>query len=250
MTEAQIYLSQLPRVPKASLDDEDKHCVICKEEFESRTTVSHFEQGVKLHCSHMFGLECLRSWAKNQNSCPTCRRPIITKSSPTDIMVGENDNGDGWMQNPDGRRRADELRQYLHHLLYGPTANLTSENFDTARRHETRSVTRPWLFHGRTVHRMGLFRERLLYRDLQNNGVPLPEVQRLESIEEDHEHALFQALEGMGVFDRSWQNFTPMLDRREMWNILREEGFVWDLERDSWVAMRYGTSELGCVRVV
>nr|CAG8520667.1 3073_t:CDS:10 [Entrophospora candida]CAG8530555.1 15547_t:CDS:10 [Entrophospora candida] len=33
----------------------------------------------KLPCGHIFHFHCLRSWLERQQSCPTCRRPVLTE---------------------------------------------------------------------------------------------------------------------------------------------------------------------------
>lgn len=40
------------------------NCLICREAMTS---------GKKLHCSHVFHIDCLRMWLQHQQSCPLCR---------------------------------------------------------------------------------------------------------------------------------------------------------------------------------
>ncbi|CAI2168997.1 16670_t:CDS:10 [Funneliformis geosporum] len=36
----------------------------------------------KLPCGHIFHFHCLRSWLERQQSCPTCRRPVLEQPAP------------------------------------------------------------------------------------------------------------------------------------------------------------------------
>ncbi|CAB5391275.1 unnamed protein product [Rhizophagus irregularis] len=36
----------------------------------------------KLPCGHIFHFHCLRSWLERQQSCPTCRRPVLEQQTP------------------------------------------------------------------------------------------------------------------------------------------------------------------------
>ncbi|CAG8696633.1 1304_t:CDS:10 [Funneliformis mosseae] len=36
----------------------------------------------KLPCGHIFHFHCLRSWLERQQSCPTCRRPVLEQPTP------------------------------------------------------------------------------------------------------------------------------------------------------------------------
>lgn len=91
------------RYPNATREEmeqlTDKTCIICREDMEFRE--EHEEQHdaaagtqnnrtnnvggaagpndtpKKLSCSHIFHFHCLRSWLERQQTCPTCRRPVI-----------------------------------------------------------------------------------------------------------------------------------------------------------------------------
>ncbi|GAA5996522.1 uncharacterized protein JCM10292_003027 [Rhodotorula paludigena] len=97
----------------------DKTCIICREDMEFRTApgaaapapgpqpaadaaaqppppVDDPQQAVealrtgpndtpkKLPCGHVFHFHCLRSWLERQQSCPTCRRPVLPQEQPTE----------------------------------------------------------------------------------------------------------------------------------------------------------------------
>ena len=51
----------------SKLNDENKKCVICLEEFENNNLIN------TLPCAHIFHSECLKKWIPNNPNCPTCR---------------------------------------------------------------------------------------------------------------------------------------------------------------------------------
>jgi E3 ubiquitin-protein ligase synoviolin len=50
-------------------------CIICRD---------HMKKGKKLTCGHVFHFFCLRDWLQQQQTCPTCRAEIPTKSTKTE----------------------------------------------------------------------------------------------------------------------------------------------------------------------
>ena len=46
-------------------------CAICLETFEAAGTVCI------LPCSHTFCAACIKTWLRTNNSCPTCRQPVV-----------------------------------------------------------------------------------------------------------------------------------------------------------------------------
>ena len=42
-------------------------CPICRDDFKEHSKV------VRLACTHMFCLECLKQWLNQRNTCPLCR---------------------------------------------------------------------------------------------------------------------------------------------------------------------------------
>lgn len=59
------------RFPEATAEElEGAHnmCIICREEMT---------QGRKLPCGHVLHLRCLREWLEHQQTCPTCRVPVL-----------------------------------------------------------------------------------------------------------------------------------------------------------------------------
>lgn len=100
------------RYPNASQEEmsamSDHTCIICREEMVLPDP-SPRDQAVppgttpptrdgpnmtpkKLPCGHIFHFHCLRSWLERQQSCPTCRRPVLdTSPSPVAGRVGQVD---------------------------------------------------------------------------------------------------------------------------------------------------------------
>jgi len=54
----------------------DATCVVCQYEFECG------DQLKKLPCGHLFHNECIDPWLKDHDTCVTCKKSIIIKSSP------------------------------------------------------------------------------------------------------------------------------------------------------------------------
>ncbi|CAF0793991.1 unnamed protein product [Rotaria sordida] len=46
-------------------------CPICLNEFDDQETIN------KLHCTHLFHLQCISTWLSENDSCPTCRRKVM-----------------------------------------------------------------------------------------------------------------------------------------------------------------------------
>lgn len=85
------------RYPDAAVDEVEREnvCIICREEMRPYVPVEENQgvrQGVyvaaqaqqrqrmrpkKLPCGHILHFACLRSWLERQQSCPTCRRPVL-----------------------------------------------------------------------------------------------------------------------------------------------------------------------------
>ncbi|GAA96959.1 uncharacterized protein L969DRAFT_79208 [Mixia osmundae IAM 14324] len=99
--------TKYPNATLSELDNmTDKTCIICREEMEARpgnpedrpppvegdTTTRITQQPLpaqgpndtpkKLACGHVFHFHCLKSWLERQQSCPTCRRSVLTDLPP------------------------------------------------------------------------------------------------------------------------------------------------------------------------
>lgn len=67
------------RFPDATAEElnlSDATCIICREEMVAAK---------KLPCGHLFHVHCLRSWLERQQTCPTCRSPVIAPEGGTAI---------------------------------------------------------------------------------------------------------------------------------------------------------------------
>jgi hypothetical protein len=73
----EIEISDLSKIP-----NEKKECVICLTKYELNDKV------ILLPCTHMFHTECIKSWFKNQDTCPICKIKINEST-----ILGVNENG-------------------------------------------------------------------------------------------------------------------------------------------------------------
>ncbi|KAF1800743.1 hypothetical protein V8B55DRAFT_1533240 [Mucor lusitanicus] len=87
--------------PNATAEDlsrsSDSTCIICREEMQIVDTSmdednpeaaayrgdseQNLDQPKKLPCGHIFHFHCLRSWLERQQTCPTCRRSVLTEAN-------------------------------------------------------------------------------------------------------------------------------------------------------------------------
>ncbi|UJR28085.1 hypothetical protein I4U23_009341 [Adineta vaga] len=74
---SQEEIDSLPKIiflnktgPTTSLQLTEK-CPICLTEFYDEETIN------KLHCTHLFHLQCISTWLSENDSCPTCRRKAM-----------------------------------------------------------------------------------------------------------------------------------------------------------------------------
>ncbi|KDE08885.1 hypothetical protein MVLG_00982 [Microbotryum lychnidis-dioicae p1A1 Lamole] len=108
--------------PNATLEEmeaiSDKTCIICREDMEFRGPTAAPTDGAavpvgpvptpaqrqgpndtpkKLPCGHVLHFHCLRSWLERQQSCPTCRRTVLTPAEPRNggNNAGRRANGGG-----------------------------------------------------------------------------------------------------------------------------------------------------------
>eukprot|EP00898_Chlorokybus_atmophyticus_P007591 jgi/Chlat1/7833/Chrsp66S07282 len=64
---------RFPDATAEELSQGDATCIICRDEMLTAK---------KLPCSHLFHLHCLRSWLARQQTCPTCRAPVVAPTPP------------------------------------------------------------------------------------------------------------------------------------------------------------------------
>ncbi|KAI0225145.1 hypothetical protein L0F63_004291 [Massospora cicadina] len=89
------------RYPDATMEElaamSDPTCIICREEMIHRDDAAARQRipapregrpslaadvSKKLACGHIFHFACLRSWLERQQSCPTCRSPVLNADPP------------------------------------------------------------------------------------------------------------------------------------------------------------------------
>lgn len=79
------------RYPDATEDEirQGDVCIICREEMRvyrpaaagSTDPLAERMRPKKLPCGHILHFTCLRSWLERQQTCPTCRRPVVVGGS-------------------------------------------------------------------------------------------------------------------------------------------------------------------------
>ena len=57
-------------VPTEELEARQEDCAICRE---------RLDKAKRLPCGHRYHSACLRSWLERQQTCPTCRAPLVTQ---------------------------------------------------------------------------------------------------------------------------------------------------------------------------
>ncbi|KAI9458557.1 hypothetical protein F5148DRAFT_1287379 [Russula earlei] len=139
------------RYPNATQEEmhamSDHTCIICREEMTLLDTPTRDQPGTaapardgpnmtpkKLPCGHIFHFHCLRSWLERQQSCPTCRRPVLDNNTPRPTAggVGQADNLRGAAAVPQGvappfglaadapQPPAGHLGNVFHNMVRGP----------------------------------------------------------------------------------------------------------------------------------
>lgn len=52
---------------------ENEECVICMNDFSEEDG----KEIAELSCKHIYHVECLKEWVDKNDTCPTCRAPIV-----------------------------------------------------------------------------------------------------------------------------------------------------------------------------
>ena len=65
--EVQLELSEFVIEDINKLEEANRRCMICLEEFKSKEKVT------ALPCIHFFHPECIKKWVANKNTCPICK---------------------------------------------------------------------------------------------------------------------------------------------------------------------------------
>ncbi|MCO5581340.1 hypothetical protein L7F22_035221 [Adiantum nelumboides] len=71
---------RFPDATPEELGRGDATCIICREEMVAAK---------KLPCGHFFHVHCLRSWLERQQTCPTCRSPVLAPESRPAAGIAE-----------------------------------------------------------------------------------------------------------------------------------------------------------------
>merc|ERR1712091_646601 len=116
---------------------EDNVCIICREEMT---------EGKRLACGHIFHARCLRSWLERQQSCPTCRAPVMPAEPPAIQRVGAGGApapgvfqaaaaaavAPGAGLGGEGARRREDAREQPEHQVRAPEAGARARVDDGA----------------------------------------------------------------------------------------------------------------------
>lgn len=66
----QTLLSHLPKI-KYSQALADTICSLCLEEYHEEEKIT------RLHCTHVYHLDCIKVWVMRSNCCPLCRKRVV-----------------------------------------------------------------------------------------------------------------------------------------------------------------------------
>ncbi|BBN00912.1 E3 ubiquitin-protein ligase synoviolin [Marchantia polymorpha subsp. ruderalis] len=71
----------------------DATCIVCREDMV---------EAKKLPCGHLFHIHCLRQWLERQNTCPTCRAPVLGPDDEPSIDQLEEEQFENEVQAEEG----------------------------------------------------------------------------------------------------------------------------------------------------
>ncbi|KAG6555298.1 hypothetical protein Mapa_003341 [Marchantia paleacea] len=71
----------------------DATCIVCREDMV---------EAKKLPCGHLFHVHCLRQWLERQNTCPTCRAPVLGPEDEPSIDQLEDEQFEDEVQAEEG----------------------------------------------------------------------------------------------------------------------------------------------------
>ena len=76
---SQKFIDSLPKVEISSLDEEDRTCSICYDEYGVARPEAEepAEDPVKMPCGHVFGKLCITTWLEEHCTCPACRHKLL-----------------------------------------------------------------------------------------------------------------------------------------------------------------------------
>ncbi|MCJ1452381.1 hypothetical protein MMC28_002724 [Mycoblastus sanguinarius] len=217
----------LRQLPKIEHDAHENSCIVCHEPYGTKDS-GDGEYAVRLPCPghHVIGNKCIATWllTTGKRSCPHCRHELFPAQEDE---IRQNSAGGG-------QTALDTSPPVGWVALSARTAserNLTlrvDATYLTARVREgqQRSAAR------RSRHE----RETEMYNHLQRLGAPFPDLTNDETwailTHSPQGDALFQWLEGNGAFDEVPVSLRPafrrarVLSNRDVWHLLREEGYA------------------------
>jgi hypothetical protein len=75
---SQKFIDGLPKVDVSSLDEDDRTCSICYDEYGVVRPEAEepAEDPVKMPCGHVFGKLCITTWLEEHCTCPACRHKL------------------------------------------------------------------------------------------------------------------------------------------------------------------------------
>ena len=258
---AKELLRQLPRIPSYALPS-DANCPICLQPYENITTDSGtFEKAVALPCyhNHIFGSECLLAWLAHGQNCPMCRCGIVFPNSDDRVLaqtdthrayltfsLERNQEWDEywytafWILHLRGDRAVErEWQQWQQDWIFAAEEwNRSCQAHARAALSLSRMATRKILDNPQQVRVSAAamqtlrFREYRLFLSFQADAGEHPELKAPPAFQltPAQENELFRELDRRQAF-RSLQ--MPAISKREQWNRLRDVGFVWDPNWDT-----------------
>ncbi|KAH7308726.1 hypothetical protein BKA65DRAFT_576213 [Rhexocercosporidium sp. MPI-PUGE-AT-0058] len=99
--------TRLTPVDIGSLANEDRSCNICREYFGKPGEEEAIENPVRTQCQHIFGEHCICTWIVDNETCPNCRRDLLTFVETEDHVAAAQEVV----------RAHQPLPMWLHHIL-------------------------------------------------------------------------------------------------------------------------------------
>ena len=174
----EAWFNRLPTVDIETLNEDDKNCSICREEYSSSSSTKdpqqedRVEKPISLPCGHFFGDQCLKEWLApapegfGNNTCPTCRSQL----SVQDPAFHENLRHLQWLE------RLDYANEAHRNLVLGGLAHTLNDG-DAQREFQARVLEEQQKQQEILELRQQLWQVRRRENDLRR---------RLESVHERH----------------------------------------------------------------
>ncbi|KAH7409556.1 hypothetical protein BKA64DRAFT_742630 [Cadophora sp. MPI-SDFR-AT-0126] len=85
-----LLMTVLRSVDIRDLSDEDSNCTICKMPLANIKSRNKFREiPVKTPCGHIFGNHCICTWIRDNETCPVCRRKLLSFPASQSIAEGQ-----------------------------------------------------------------------------------------------------------------------------------------------------------------